>query len=306
MDPPGAARDDLILPFQIDGTAVRGRTVRLGASIDRILSAHGFSTPVSELVGEAAALVAMMGSSLKFDGRLVLQAKGDGPVSMLVADYSDGGELRATASLKREPPTLAFGLDGLLGRGHLALTVDQGPDMERYQGVTPLDGATLAEAATAYFMQSEQIPTAVKLAVGRVERPGGSSVWRAGGVMVQFVPAEGGTRARGEAVLKGREEEDLWRRAAAHLETTRADELLDPALPAESLLYRLYHEDSVRVFAAGRVAAACNCNAGKIESVLLRYSAADLAEMLDGGAIRVSCEFCRTEYRFDAKGRRIS
>ena len=198
MSSAAPAPDDSILPFQIGDTAVRGRTVRLGPAIDRILSAHGFPDSVSVLVGEAAALVAMMGASLKFDGKLILQAKGDGPVSMLVADYAANGDLRATASFK-EPPPGAAGLRELLGAGHLALTIDQGPDMERYQGVTPLEGTSLASAAAAYFMQSEQIPTAVKLAVGRIERPGGMKQWRAGGVIVQFVPAEGGARERGIA-----------------------------------------------------------------------------------------------------------
>lgn len=297
--------DDAILPFQVSDTAVRGRTARLGASIDKILAAHRFPDPVSMLVGEAATLVAMMGAALKFDGKLILQAKGEGPLSMLVADYSVNGELRATASLRGEPPSGAMGLDALVGPGHMALTIDQGPDMERYQGVTPLEGASLAAAAAAYFMQSEQIPTAVKLAVGRVERPGGVRAWRAGGIIAQFVPAEGGARARGESALKGPEEEEIWARAAAHLETTRADELLDPGLSAEDLLYRLYHEDGVRVFESRSIVAACHCSAGKIEAVLERYDPADLAGMMEGGAIRVSCEFCRAEYRFDHNGRRI-
>jgi len=300
------APDDAILPFQVGDTAVRGRTARLGASIDRILAAHRFPDAVSMLVGEAATLVAMMGASLKFDGKLILQAKGEGPVSMLVADYSVSGELRATASLRADPPPGAMGLDGLLGPGHMALTIDQGADMERYQGVTPLEGGSLAAAAAAYFMQSEQIPTAVKLAVGRVERPGGVGAWRAGGIIAQFVPGEGGARERGEAALKGLEEEEIWARAAAHLETTRADELLDPGLSAEELLYRLYHEDGVRVFEPRRVAAACHCSIEKIEAVLQRYDAAELADMLEAGAIRVSCEFCRAEYRFDETGRRLS
>lgn len=299
----GFAGDDAILPFQVGRTAVRGRTVRLGAAIDRILSAHRFDDPVANLVGEAAALVAMMGSSLKFDGRLVFQAKGDGPVSMLVADYAADGALRATATLSGAPPGDRSGLEGLLGAGHLALTIDQGPDMERYQGVTPIEGASLADAASAYFMQSEQIPTAVRLAVGRISRPGAAPAWRAGGVIAQFVPAEGGERVRGETALGSAEDEETWGRASALLMTARADELLDPALAAEELLYRLYHEDGVRVFEPRPVRAACGCGAGKIAAVLERYSREELSGMLEDGAIRVSCEFCRREYLFDADGR---
>lgn len=298
----GFSGDDAILPFQIERTAVRGRTIRLGAAIDRILSAHRFEEPVAVLVGEAAALVAMMGSALKFDGRLLLQAKGDGPVSMLVADYAAGGALRATATLSGAPGG-ADGLKHLLGAGHLALTIDQGPDMERYQGVTPIEGESLAEAAAAYFMRSEQIPTAVRLAVGRFERPGAPPVWRAGGVLAQYVPAEGGAGARGEAAPLNAEDEETWAAAAAHLMTARDDELLDPALAPEELLWRLYHEDGVRVFEPKAVRAECGCGADKIAAVLRRYSREDLALMLEGGAIRVSCEFCRREYLFDAEGR---
>jgi molecular chaperone Hsp33 len=297
--------DDTTFPFEVGGTAVKGRIVRLGPAIDRILSAHRFPAAVSMLVGEAAALVALMGASLKFDGKLILQAKGDGPLSLLVADYSADGGLRATATLNGDIPKGPAGLPALMGAGHLALTIDQGPDMERYQGVTPLDGGSLAAAAAAYFVQSEQIPTAVKLAVGRFERPG-LAAWRAGGVIVQFVPAEGGLRQRGEAALKSPEEEDAWTRAAAHLATTRDDELLDPGVSSEELLYRLYHEDGVRVFERKRLAAVCGCSAAKIEAVLQRYDPAELSDMLEDGAIRVACEFCRTEYRFDDRGREIA
>lgn len=297
-----AGADDFILPFQIAGSPVRGRVVRLGRCAEELLSAHPFSPEVLELVGEAAALVAMMGSSLKIDGKLILQAQGDGPVSMLVADYAANGALRATASGVDVKSAGERGAGALLGAGHLALTVDQGPDMERYQGVTPLEGDSLAAAAVSYFMQSEQIPTAVKLAVGRVARPGVGEVWRAGGVIAQFVPAEGGGRERGEAVLRGPEDEETWRRAAALLETTQADELLDPSLAPETLLYRLFHEDGVRVFDPISVRAECSCGSERIGQVLQRYDAAALAEMIDDGAIRVACEFCRRAYLFDAGG----
>lgn len=302
MERPRESADDLITPFQIEGAPVRGRVVRLGPAIDDILAAHGFPDPVAELLGEAAALVAMMGAALKFDGKLIFQAQGDGPVAALVADYTADGGLRATATIAR-PPDAARGL-ALLGRGHLALTIDQGSDMERYQGVTPIEGASLADAAAAHFLQSEQIPSAIRLAVGRVRRPGEArSVWRAGGVMAQFIPAEGGVRERGEAALNDPEDRETWARAAILLETTRADELLDPGVTAEDLLYRLYHEDGVRVFGAKSVSAYCACSAEKIEAVLGRYAAGELDDMTQDGAIRVACEFCRKSYAFDAAGR---
>ncbi len=298
-----AAGDDAVLPFQVGDTAVRGRVIRLGPAIDGILTAHPFPAPVKELLGEAAALVALMGSALKFDGKLILQAQGDGPVSMIVADYTANGGLRTTASIGRDPGKAAQGLRGLVGSGHMAMTIDQGPNMERYQGVTSIDGETLAEAAVAYFDQSEQIPTALKLAVGRVKRPREGESWRAGGIIVQFVPGEGGERERGEAVLKAPEDREMWERASALLATTQVDELLDPGVSAETLLYRLYHEDGVRVFEPTSVRAACGCNADKISSVLERYTADKLADMVEGGFIRVSCEFCRTDYLFDCNGK---
>lgn len=296
-----AIGDDLILPFQVAESAVRGRVVRLGESIDRILSAHKFPSSVSELVGEAVALVAMMGASLKFDGKLIFQAQGDGLVRMLVADYATDGALRATASFDQEAAAVR-GLGALIGNGHMAITIDQGADMDRYQGVTPLDGDTLARAAVSYFDQSEQIPTAVKLAVGRVMLPGKGEVWRAGGIIAQFVPGEGGARERGEAALNAPEGLEMWERAAAFLETTQADELLDPSLSTERLLYRLFHEDGVRVFKPSNLHAECGCNADKIAAVLGRYTTEELADMVEDGFIRVSCEFCRAEYLFDEAG----
>jgi molecular chaperone Hsp33 len=295
-----AATDDFILPFQVGDGAVRGRIVRMGAAVDAILKPHQFTDAASELVGEAVALAALMGSSLKFDGKLIFQAQGDGAVRMLVADYTSEGAVRATASISGAPA--ARGLAALMGEGHLAITIDQGPDMERYQGVTPIEGKTLEEAAVAYFDQSEQIPTAVKLAVGKVYRAGRGEEWRAGGVIVQFMPGEGGARERGEAVLRSHEDEEAWARASAFLNTTQADELLDPGLTAESLLFRLFHEDGVRVFEARPVAARCACNAEKIAAVLSRYAAEDLSDLADDGRIKVACEFCRRDYFFDASG----
>lgn len=297
---PYQADDDRVLPFQIANSPVRGRVVRLGPAIDAILAAHPFEPPVLELVGEAATLVTLMGSALKFDGKLILQAQGDGPVSMVVADYAASGALRATAT--RGESVAGKGVAALLGSGHFALTIDQGPDMERYQGVTPLEGEGFAAAAVAYFLQSEQIPTAVKLAVGKVMLPGGGQTWRAGGIIAQFLPGEGGGRERGEAALKAPEEQDLWARAASHLETTQADELLDPSLSPQTLLYRLFHEDGVRVFDTTPVLARCSCNRDRIERVLERYSVEGLADMVEDGAIKVACEFCRRVYLFDEKG----
>ena len=299
--------DNFILPFKVGDHAIRGRIIRMGSQIDQILSRHPYNNAVKETLGEVAALTAMMGSSLKFDGRFILQLQGDGPASILVSDYTTkGGQLRAMASVSDEISDEKT-LQELLGdKAHIAVTIDQGPDMERYRGVTPLEGETLSSSAVAYFDQSEQIPTAVKLAVGRVSAPGIADQWRAGGIMVQFMPGEGGARERGDAILKAPEDRDAWERAEVFLQTTQSDELLDPAISAEMLLYRLYHEDGVRVFEPSAISAECSCNSGKISAVLKRYSKDELAEMVEDGFIRVTCEFCRTEYLFSEDGAPVS
>ena len=294
--------DDFILPFQVGDTALRGRVVRLSGAIDEILTAHSFPQKISELVGEAVCLSAMMGAALKFDGKLIFQAQSDGPVSMLVADYTTGGSVRATAKFDADAIDAA---DKLIGKGHIVMTVDQGTDMERYQGVTALEGDSLAEAAIAYFDQSEQIPTMVRLAVGRLSAPGEPERWRAGGVMVQFVPGEGGVRERGEEVLMDGDEQELWERAAAYVQTTQTDELIDPAITAETLLFRLFHDDGVRVFDKQPVKADCSCNNEKIAAVLGRYSEEDLVEMVEDDTIKVTCEFCRKDYLFTPQGQPV-
>lgn len=294
--------DNAVLPFQVGASAVRGRVVRLAGTIDDILSAHDYPEAVSELLGEAVCLVAMMGASLKFDGKLIFQAQGDGPVAMAVADYTSGGALRGMAKADADLSPSLRGAGALLGKGHIAMTVDQGPDMERYQAVTPIEGDTLSAAAISYFDQSEQIPTVIKLAVGRIAEPGTGEHWRAGGVMAQFIPGEGGVRERGEEVIMGDFDQEIWERSAAFVETVQADELLDPAISPETLLYRLFHEDGVRVFDAQPVHHACGCNSGKIAAVLERYSEDELSDMVEEGAITVTCEFCRKAYQFTPSG----
>ena len=299
------ADENQIIPFQLGDTAVRGRVVRLGSAIDEILTAHQYPDGVSELVGQAAVLVALTGASLKFDGKLILQVRGEGAVKMIIADYTAGGALRAMATVEEGTSPSRGGVRDLLGKGYFMMTVDQGADMDRYQGVTPLEGDSFAEAAISYFNQSEQLPTAAFFTVGRLSRPGATDVWRAGGIIAQFVPAEGGARERGEDILRSAEDADIWDRAAALLNTTQADELLDPELDAKTLLYRLFHEDGVRVFDPQSVTAKCSCDSDKIGAVLARYSPAELEGMVEDGAISVTCEFCHRTYQFDASGKEL-
>jgi len=302
---------DYVLPFQLDSSGARGRLIRLGPAIDEILNKHDYPEPVLLLLGEAVALTAMLGAALKFDGKLILQTQSNGPVSFLVVHYSSPGHLRGYASYNREAVKKAAnggtGPERMLGEGHLAMTIDPGAGMERYQGIVALTGGTLTDAAHEYFDRSEQIPTFIRIAVARQytaasKTDGSRWSWRGGGLMVQKLTAEGG-RPQGEQLSHSAEafaEDDGWRRASALARTVEDHELLDPALAPERLLYRLFHEENVRVFDASQLDAQCNCSRQRVETILDQFSAEDLEGMADGNVITVTCEFCNTNYKFDA------
>jgi molecular chaperone Hsp33 len=303
------AGEDLVLPFEIRPLGVRGRLVRLGAAVDDILSRHDYPPPVSALLAEAVALTAMLGAMLKFDGKFILQTKTDGPVDMIVADYVSPGKIRGYARFDAarlalfQNPTEAQ----LMGNGYLAMTVDQGPDMDRYQGIVPLQGADLTQAAHSYFEKSEQIPTRIRLAAGPLMQRGAKAEsWRAGAIMVQHLPREGGQSPlpthSGDAP-EGADaplaENDDWVKAKLLLDTVEAHELLDPQLSAERLLYRLYHEDGVTAYPSTPVARYCSCSAESITRMLSRFPQEDRDDMVENGQIAVTCEFCSSTYRFD-------
>ena len=290
-----AIPDDIVAPFQIEGEAVRGRLVRLGPAVHEILSGHAYPEPVANLLGEACALAALVGSSLKFEGRLIVQAQGDGPVRYVVADYDTSGALRGYCRFDADEVARASagftrpGAKTLLGGGVFIMTVDQGPDMDRYQGVTAIEGETLALCAEQYFAQSEQTPTRVRLAVGQAD-VGEGPHWRAGGMLIQNIAAD---EARGST-------EEAWTRTQAFFETIGEDELLDPTISAETLLFRLFHEDGVRVFEPKALQAFCRCSRDRIETVLKSFGADERAEMVeDDGQIRVTCEYCSKVYAID-------
>ena len=290
--------DDLILPFQAEHAEVAGRLVKLGPVVDTILSRHDYPEPVSKLLGEAVALTAILGAALKFEGKFILQATTDGPVDLLVADYQVPGALRGYARFSAERLAAAPADGPLLGEGHLAMTIDRGPDTERYQGVVPLEGGSLADAADTYFRQSEQLPTFIKLAVARHYRAGQNErpwTWRAGGLLVQKLTREGGRRATRESAFAAED----WTRAKALAETVEDHELLDPMLPPDGLLYRLFHEEKVRAYRAVPLTSYCSCSKARVEELLRRFSAEDLAEMVVDGQVSVTCEFCNRSYRFD-------
>jgi molecular chaperone Hsp33 len=288
--------DDLVAAFQIENWPVRGRIVRLGAAVDEILTRHDYPEPVANLLGEACALAALVGSSLKFDGKLILQAQGDGPVAYVVADYDTAGSLRGYCRYDAERVAAASqgfarpGAQTLLGKGVFIMTIDQGPDLERHQGITSVEGETLALCAEHYFAQSEQVPTRVRLAVGAVDTGRGPS-WRAGGAMIQNVAEDD---ARGATL-------DAWERAQALFGTTADDELIDPEIPADRLLYRLFNEDGVRLFSPKPLKAFCRCSEERIMGVLRSFPPEERVEMVeaDTGKIRVTCEYCSRVYQVD-------
>jgi molecular chaperone Hsp33 len=292
--------DDLIQPFRIDPFALRGRLVRLGASVDRILSQHDYPEPVAAILGEAITLAIMLAGALKFDGIFTLQTKTDGPVRLIVADVSSDGAVRGYAQYDEARLAAVgaqqFGAPGaspsvpeLMGKGYIAFTVDQGEDTERYQGIVELIGAHLAECAQHYFRQSEQIQAGIKLAVAR---SGEGGAWRAGGLMLQRVPPEGGYAIIADDV------EDSWRRAMVLMATATPSELVDPELSPHRLLFRLFHDEGVRVFETHPVEARCRCSRERIGRILRSFPVEDIEEMRQDEVTTVTCEFCNTRYDF--------
>lgn len=309
--------DDIVTPFQVDALDLRGRTVRLGATLDALLAHHDYPPMVKRVVGEAVTLAVLLGSSLKFDGRFILQTQTDGPVDMVVADFVSPDKIRAYARFDKEALAEAERRNAttpaaLLGRGHLAMTIDQGLSANRYQGVVALTGEGLEAAAHEYFLQSEQIPTKVRLAVGEeMTAGGGESSWRAGGLLAQFLPQDA-SRARmvdlppGDAPegteLHQMEEDDAWVEARSLVGTLEDVELIDRGLASERLLYRLFHERGVRVFDPLVIAAHCSCSRERVSGVLASFTGEERRGMIqDDGKVTVTCEFCGRSYAFTAE-----
>ncbi|MDP9102863.1 MAG: Hsp33 family molecular chaperone [Pseudomonadota bacterium] len=285
--------DDLVAPFQIEEQPARGRIVRLGAVVDEIISRHAYPEPVARLLGEACALAALVGASLKFEGRLIVQAQGDGPVAYVVADYDTSGGLRGYCRFDAERLAALDdarpGAQALLGKGVFIMTIDPANAKDRYQGVTAIEGDTLALSAEQYFAQSEQVPTKVRLAVGQVHDADGIR-WRAGGMMIQNIAED---QARGSTA-------DAWERAQALFATLSEDELIDPTIAAETLLFRLFHEDGVRLFPAKALTAFCRCSEDRVTGMLRSFPKEDIDEMMEGdGKIHVTCEYCSREYALE-------
>ncbi len=311
------AGDDNVVPFQVEGLDVRGRAVQLGPMLDAILDRHKYPQPVARLLSEAVVLTVLVGTSLKFEGKFIVQTQSDGPVDLLVADFAAPDAVRAYARFDEERLNAAIAAgqtepEQLLGKGVLAFTIDQGAHMQPYQGIVPLAGESLERIAETYFRQSEQIPTSVRLSAAelldRDEDDKPRHRWRAGGLIAQFLP-EAPERMRmpdlhgGDGDTEGHKlaEDDHWSEARAMVETIDADELTDPNVSAERLLFRLFHERGVRVYDSQMVFDKCSCSREKIGGVLAGMSAQELEESLDDGLVNVTCQFCSTTYRFSAE-----
>ncbi|MEM8702090.1 MAG: Hsp33 family molecular chaperone [Pseudomonadota bacterium] len=308
---------DAVRPFAVEELDVRGRAVAFGPVLESILARHDYPEPVSRLLAEAIVLTGLLGTSLKFDGRFTLQTQTEGPVSMLVVDFASPDAVRACATFDndRVQALMAAGKaspEALLGHGHLAMTIDQGQHMQRYQGLVELDGISLEEVARRYFERSEQIPTEVRLGVGelytRKEGEGHARTWTAGGILIQFLP-EAPERLRQADIDPGDapegtaphevEEDDAWVEAKVLVDTVQDDELTDPEVSVEMLLFRLFHERGVRLFDPQPLADKCRCSREKIKGVLASFSAEEIEEMSVNGRIEVTCEFCNETYRFE-------
>ena len=302
--------DDRILPFAVEPLDVRGRVVRLGPCVDHILTQHNYPPPVARLVGEAAALTVLLGSALKMEGRFQLQTKSDGFIDMLVVDFDAPDRIRAFARYDADRLAEAPKHGDLLGHGHLAFTIDRGSEASRYQGIVALEGQGLEAAAHQYFRQSEQIPTLVRLAVAE-SVTGEGAAWRAGGLMVQFLPDApdrmrpvdldpGNAPADYQATVP--DVDDAWNEARALAETVEDHELVDPTLSSERLLFRLFHERGVTVYEPQPLQDACRCSRGRIDAMLRRFTPQERADMIgDDGKIGVTCEFCSTHRAFDPR-----
>ncbi len=288
--------EDLVQPFKIERQAVRGRLIRLGSLVDAVLDRHQYPEPVALLLAEMLALAAVLAGALKYAGVFTLQTKGDGPIRLMVADVTSDGDMRGYAQFDLERLNAAvaaaaaagasLSVPRLLGAGYLAFTVDQGQHTERYQGIVELTGATLAECVHHYFRQSEQFEAAIKLAAGRDPRAAGR--WRAGALMLQRLPEAGADD----------DVEEGWRRALVLMGSSTPGELLDPGLAPEDLLYRLFHEDGVRVFRPVMLRHGCRCSRERVERVLRSLSAEERDSLRDDGEIVATCEFCSARYAF--------
>jgi len=283
--------DDIIQPFQIEAPGLRGRLVRLGGAVDTILKRHDYPLPVANLLAEALALAATLSAALKYEGIFTLQLKGDGPVGMLVTDVTSEGAIRGYAEVSGALPDTAeiaaAPVRALVGKGYLAFTVDQGGHTERYQGIVELTGDSLTECIDHYFRQSEQFAAAIQVTAGRND----AGQWRGGAMMLQRLPDK-------EAIVARDERDEAWRRSVILMSSVTAAELLDPALSPADLLFRLFHEDGVRIFEQQSLAFGCRCSRERAARILASLPREEVEDLIVDGKVAVTCQFCSTTQDF--------
>lgn len=287
-----------LIPFQIEAGLVRGRIVRLDRALDGLIGPHHLPVAAGQCLAETALLAAALAGGLKYDGIFTLQVQADGAIPLIVADVESGGALRAYARIDEDKLSKAMAQPAdmpavarYFGKGYLAFTVDQGPDTERYQGIVALDGDTLADCAEAYLSQSEQLASALSLAVAP---PAGGHGWRGGAVIIQRMPL-GPT----SPIMTADQADEDWNRSKILLGSLTAAELLDPALATPALLHRLFHAEGLVLHEGRALQARCRCSRERVEAALSRFSAEEMAEMKDeAGRIVATCEFCKTDYVF--------
>jgi len=308
------AWDDTVLPFQLDRSDVRGRIARLDGVLEDVLRQHNYPPIVEALVAEVALLTALIGQTIKLRWKLSIQVRGKGPIRILATDYygpgEDGspGRIRGWASFDTERLDETADPFSQIGEGYFAILIDQGEGTTPYQGITPLAGGSLSACAETYFAQSEQLPTRFELAYGRSLLPGQGERWRAGGVMLQMMPAttEAAREGSGEGgllrhsdILAGDDDEN-WVRANVLLDTVEAMELIGPNVELTNLLVRLFNEEIPRVFAPQRVEFGCTCSEERVRTSLSIYSARDIGHMTtEEGTVTADCQFCGAHYVFD-------
>jgi len=290
---------DNVTIFQLDKSPVRGRAVHLGSALNQALGQNRYPAEVARLLGEAMMIGALVARALKFDGRLIVQCHGtnEGAVSLLMADCTTNGNIRGYARWNEDQLKMVRldsrnpGAKTLLGGGTFSMTIDQGPDTDQYQGLAVIEGESLAACAEHFFFQSEQIPTRVKLACGQVQLPGGTPSWRGGGMMIQRIAAD---MNRGDT-------DDDWETASALFDTLSDEELIDPDLSQNKLLYRLFHESGVRVVAQESITANCACSETRLRNTLKSFDVDAIKDMAEDGKITANCQFCATDYVFSVQ-----
>ena len=311
------AWDDTVLPFQLDASGIRGRVARLDGVLDQVLKQHNYPPLIEALVAETALLTAMIGQTVKLRWKLSLQVRGKGPARLIATDYygptEDGAPARVRAYASYDADRLDHDADPFsqIGEGYFAVMLDQGEGMTPYQGFTPIAGKSLSACAETYFAQSEQIPTRFQLAFGKSIEPGRTERWRAGGVMLQHMPSEGGVAAdqgSGDggllthADILGGAESENWNRANLLLDTVETLEMIGPSVAPTDLLVRLFHEEGPRVFDPTPVRFGCSCSEDKVRSTMSIYSQKDIAKMTtDDGIVTADCQFCGAHYEMDPK-----